>query len=99
MACTGLYGFIKTYLNDREDTRKKHETDAIYQHDLEQRIDSIQTAFAVFWNEYQESKSQQVARVKQRDNEKRENDLVHYEFGVRLTKIETRFDDHLIYKK
>lgn len=98
MGAIGIFQFVKSYNKDLDERRNKDKADAIYQHDLEQRIDSIQTAFSVMWHDYEDNKSQQVNRTKTRDAEKRENDVVHYEFGYRLTKLEQWKEDFVFYK-
>jgi hypothetical protein len=71
----------------------------IEQHDQEQRIDSIATAFAIFVNDFKELRKNRDILIKQREEEKEQNDIRLDEIGTRLTVIETKFDDYLKYRK
>jgi hypothetical protein len=98
MAGFGAYTFLHTYNADKAEAQRKHEEQIIYQHDLEQRFDSLANAFTILYTDYNDFKNNRVTLTKQRDEEKLQNERVHYEFGIRITKIETRFDDFLLYK-
>lgn len=84
------------YLWHAETLRVKSE---IEQHDQEQRIDSIATAFAIFVNEFKELRKSREVTTRQRDLEKQETDQRTYRIDTRLTVIETEFHDYLKYKK
>jgi hypothetical protein len=71
----------------------------IEQHDQEQRIDSIATAFAIFVNDFKELRKNRDILIKQREEEKEENDVRLDEINTRLTVIETEFHDYLKYRK
>ena len=84
------------YLWHAESNRVQAE---IQQHDQEQRIDSIATAFAIFVNEFKELRKNRDIVIKQRDQEKEENDIRLDEINTRLVVIETEFHDFLKYRK
>lgn len=84
-------GYIWHSENDRIDGKIK-------QHDQEQRLDSIATAFAIFVTEFKELRKNREATTVQRDREKKEDDERLDAQNVRLTIIETRFDDYIFYK-
>lgn len=71
----------------------------IKQHDQDQRVDSIATAFAIFVTEFKELRKNREVSTKQRDEEKKEDDERTERLDVRVTVIETEFHDYLKYKK
>jgi hypothetical protein len=91
-----LIGSVIGYLWHIESNRVEAQ---IAQHDQEQRIDSIATAFAIFVNEFKDLRKNREIVLKQREEEKEQNDIRLDEIGTRLTIMETEFHDYLKYKK
>lgn len=84
-------GYIWHSENDRIDGKIK-------QHDQEQRLDSIATAFAVFVIRFDALQKDRSMINKQRDADKVKDDERTDEIILEVKELQTRFDDFLFYK-
>lgn len=91
-----ILGSTVAYLWHIETSRVEQQ---IQQHDQEQRIDSIATAFAIFVNEFKELRKNREVTTAKRDEEKKIDDERWDALNVRLTVAETEFHDFLKYRK
>lgn len=96
VAIAGYVGHIESV---RTEAQKAHEQTLIEQHDQEQRIDSIATAFAIFVKEFRDLQKNRTETTRQRDQEKKEVDERTQVLYIRLAIMETEFHDYLKFKK
>lgn len=94
-----LIGWYFSYSSKVEESKKNHEDSLIKQHDQDQRLDSIVTAFAIFAHDFSDLQKNWAAGRKQRDVEKEENDKQTIALKIELITLETEFHDYLKYKK
>lgn len=84
-------GYVWHSENDRIDGKIK-------QHDQEQRLDSVCTALVIFITEFKELRKNREATTIQRDKEKKEDDERTDALNVRVTIMETKWEDFQYYK-
>lgn len=87
-------GSLIGYAWHAESERVKGE---IEQHDLRQKVDSINTAFTVFMSEFRDLQKNRVITTKQRDQEKQQDDERIQGLNIRLTIMETKWSEFLFY--
>lgn len=85
-------GYIWHSENDRIDSKIK-------QHDQEQRLDSIATAFAIFVTKFDALQKDRAMINKQRDLDKQNDDERTDNIILDIRELKTRFDDFLYYRK
>ncbi len=94
-----LVGWYLSYSSKVAESKANHEANLIKQHDQDQRLDSIVTAFTIFAHDFAELQKNWGATRTQRDHEKTEDDKRTTELKIELVILETEFHDYLKYKK
>ncbi len=83
-----LYGWFNSVRTAAAEKQKEKEQDAIEKHDDHQYDDSLRYVVGLLQHRLDEIQGQRIERIQKQDEKDRLNDLSHYEFGLRISRLE-----------